>query len=132
MRRSLSPQYAARIIIGLLLAMAALHVLILCEVVPWTVVWGGRLETVVQMRLFESIALVVTLFAGWLAAVGGGLRPTTLPTRARKPLLWAMSAYLLLNTLGNLFSHHAVERYAFTPLALLLALLYAHLARHSP
>ena len=129
MNRTLSARNAARILIGLFSAMALLHLLILLEIVPWTLVWGGRLETVEQMRLFESIALAVTFFACWLAAMGGDILATPLPFWLLKTLLWAMSIYLLLNTVGNLLAENALERFVFTPLALLMALLFIRLAR---
>ncbi len=130
MNHTLSARNAARVAVVILATMTFLHVVILLELLPWTLVWGGRLETVGQMRIFESIALAVTLFACWLAAMGGEMLPTLLPRRLLMALLWAMAIYLLLNTVGNLLSEHVVERFLFTPLALLLALLFIRLARH--
>ena len=130
MSRILGLQQSTYILIAILGAMSLFHGLILGGVIPYTIVWGGRLSSVGQMQTFEAVALVVTLFIMWIVAMRGGVLRSVLPRWLLATLLWVLTLFFLLNTLGNFLSETLVERAVFTPIALLLACLCFRLTRN--
>lgn len=124
------PASCARIVLIVLAALAAFHVLLIAGVVPAEVAWGGRLDRsapgfllaeALALATLVLFALVVVLRVGW---VGGGR-----PNRAVRIAAWFVFVYFLLNTLGNLAGQTGFERWVFSPLTLMLSLLMFRIAR---
>jgi hypothetical protein len=97
-------------------------------VVPYKIVWGGRLETVSQMIRFEVISITINLIMlSWVAIKSGNLK-WSLSKRWIQAGFWVMVALFSLNTVGNLFAISQWERWIFTPLTFLLAVFSLRLA----
>ncbi|MDX5346669.1 MAG: hypothetical protein LPJ89_11350 [Hymenobacteraceae bacterium] len=129
MNSLVSEKLAQKGLIIILTLFCVLHILILLQVIPFEMVWGGRLTDVNQMRVFETVSLAVNM--GMLAVVciqAGYLQVRVSPVLVRV-VLWLMFGIFLLNTIGNLLSDNSFERYAFTPFTLLMAVLCLKLAR---
>ncbi|WP_108124794.1 hypothetical protein [Saccharospirillum mangrovi] len=114
---------AANILLTMLLCLVVFHLLLLVGVVPFDQVWGGRLNNTVQVRVFETISLVVTVLVMAVVAMKVGyLRPVLVPWLINA-VLWVLVGLFLLNALGNLASTQAVETFVFTPVTMIAALL---------
>lgn len=104
------------------------HVLVIVGVVPGTIVWGGRLSErrhvvwaeVASILLLSATALVFFLNGQSLATGERGVVLTV--------ATWVLVVLFGLNTVGNLFAKTALERFAFTPITLVLTLLALRLA----
>jgi hypothetical protein len=96
------------------------HLLVVVQVIPYTIVWGGRLENPSQMYVFEmvSLSLNAVFLGGILVKVG--ILKANVSKRLIHSLLWVMLVVFLLNTVGNLFSTSFLETLIFTPITLLL------------
>jgi hypothetical protein len=107
------------------------HLLVLVQVIPYKIVWGGRLENDTQMIRFEvvSIALNLTMLT-WVAIRSGYLK-WEISQRWIQPGMWIMTALFLLNTVGNLFAINDWERWIFTPLTFLLTMFSLRLSIES-
>lgn len=57
--RFITPARAINSVMLTLIAVLMFHVLILLGVVPYSVVWGGRIESVEEMRISEAISVAV-------------------------------------------------------------------------
>ena len=119
---------AAHGIVLVLSLMVLFHVLVMAQVVPYGVVWGGRLENYSQMLLFEAISIAVNLLMLGAVAISAGMIKVKINRGLLKAALWTMFAVFLLNTIGNLLSNNETEKLIFTPLTLLLALFSLRLA----
>lgn len=99
-----------------------LHLFIMLGVVPYRMVWGGRLQNTSEMLFFEATSVIVNLMM--LAAVGihAGIMKVRINRAILKAAFWAMFVLFLLNTMGNLLSDNEMEKLVFTPLTLLLSL----------
>lgn len=100
------------------------HALILTSIIPYSMTWGGRLETVEEMYRFETVSILLNLLflvIIWLKLKNPGNKVLTI-------LLWLMAGLFALNTLGNLFSLNNLEAYIFTPVTLILSFLFIRLA----
>ena len=119
---------AAHGIVLVLSLMVLFHVLVMAQVVPYGVVWGGRLENYSQMLLFEAISIAVNLLMLGAVAISAGMVKVKINRGLLKAALWTMFGVFLLNTIGNLLSNNETEKLIFTPLTLLLSLFSLRLA----
>jgi hypothetical protein len=97
------------------------HLLVLTGVIPFSGVWGGRLETVEDMYRFEIVSIAINLL---VLVVLLQKRRNLLSGKSNKVInavLWFFMGLFLLNTLGNLFAESIVERFLATPLTLLIS-----------
>jgi hypothetical protein len=113
-----------KIMLILLSAIVLFHVLVLIQVVPHEVVWGGKFEDFESMLPFEIVSIVLNLSFILLVRFRAR-KPDSKPGRIG---MWLLFALFSLNTLGNLFAETMTEKLVFTPLTLILALLSLRLA----
>ena len=97
------------------------HFLVLLEIIPFDIVWGGRLENASQMRLFESVSIVISLLIIIVVAIKGAYIKPFIPDKIINIILWMLVAIFTLNTIGNIFAVSSVEARIFTPLTLIAA-----------
>lgn len=122
MRKLLSERLATNGLLTILALVVVFHGLVLVGLIPYEIVWGGRLKSQAQMVRFETISLTLNLLMLVAVAVKAGFLRLRLPRLLLQTMLWLMVALFLVNTIGNLLSANAFERAVFTPLTLILAL----------
>lgn len=115
-------------IIIILSAMVVFHLLIVTGVIPFNMVWGGRLKSQEQMLGFEAFSISINVFMVWAVGTYAGIFKFSANRSFLKGVLWTMVALFLLNTLGNLASVNEWEKMTFTPITLLLSLFSLRLA----
>ncbi|MFC5271324.1 hypothetical protein [Adhaeribacter terreus] len=128
MKNLFSERVAAIGLLAIQTLMIGFHLLILTGVIPFNIVWGGRLKTHEQMVSFELVSVSMNLLMVLVVAVYSGLLNLKVNRTFLRGLLWGMMALFLLNTIGNLLSVNALEKAIFTPATLLLALFSLRLA----
>jgi len=98
-----------------------LQLLLAAGVLPVTMAWGGTQETLTSGLRMASLvsAVVLALFALVILRRAGVLGTPPIPT-AVKVLSWIVTAFVALNTLGNLASQSLTETLVFTPITALL------------
>ena len=119
---------AAGIVMALLSVSVVFHLLVLSGVIPYNIVWGGRLESAAQMYVLETVSLAVILAVILVVAIKGGYIKPFLPPKVVTILLWLLTALFALNTVGNLFAESTVETMLFTPITLISAVLLFRMA----
>lgn len=98
-------------------------------------VWGGRFEAQLSPGLRAASALAAVVLVGAALVVlarSGALGWSPLPARILAPVTWAVAAYMVLNTLGNLMSQTVFERWALGSATAALAVLCAVVAHSGP
>jgi hypothetical protein len=116
---------------GTLIIMSAFlvfHVLVMSGVIPFDIVWGGRLETREQMLEAETISVMINLFLVTAVAIRGGLLKLRINPQYLQIVMWLMVILFAINTVGNLFSNNNFEKAAFTPVTVVLAIFCWRLA----
>lgn len=95
--------------------------------------WRGQYRVLPIKLRWASLATVVVLgLAAWVVLARAGLVfPGTEPV-AIGVATWVLAGLWLLNTAGNLASRSPAERYAMTPVALLLGVCFIIVALSSP
>ena len=125
----LSQKHSGGILIVLFCLQIVFHLLVLLGVVPYEIVWGGRLKSPDQMLVFETVSLLINAAMLYVVAAASGHLKHPFKPGFFRVALWVMVFLFALNTLGNIFSENRFEQLVFTPLTALLALLCLHLAR---
>jgi archaellum biogenesis protein FlaJ (TadC family) len=123
---------AAQIVLVVLVAVIGFHLLIISGIVPYDVVWGGRLNSRQEMIQFESISIVLNLIMVIVVLIRIGYLKPIGKQRIWTVLCWVFCGLFLLNTLGNLTAQNPYEKWIGTVLTLLLSFLFARLALISP
>ena len=107
--------------IGLLLLLVLLlifHLLVVVKIIPYTVIWGGKIKSDKEMYRFEGISFVILLFISWISFQKIDLISSVFSKLILNVLFWIVTCFFALNTIGNLLSKNKLERIIFTPLAL--------------
>ena len=99
------------------------HSLILTGIIPFVIVWGGRLKTAEEMLLFETVSIVINLLM--LFAVTSRIK---LLKQSKEPgflrvVFGIMTLLFFINTLGNLYGVTDLERLLFTPMTAISSIL---------
>lgn len=110
-------QYGLIIILS---AVLVFHFLVLLKVIPYKIVWGGRLKSDTQMYRFEVVSIFTNLIFLAIVFAYSGILLSDISPNIISILLWIMAALFALNTLGNLMSKNKWEKIIFTPLTFIL------------
>jgi hypothetical protein len=128
MKRIITERFALVAIGSILAFFSLLHILIITGLIPYHLVWGGRLKSSLEMLQFETVSLGATILMLVVVGIRAGIIRLRLPQLVLRILIGIMFLVFLLNTLGNLSSTSGLERWLFTPLTLLLAVCCLRLA----
>ncbi|TGK19683.1 hypothetical protein [Leptospira stimsonii] len=111
------------ILIVLFAAVFVFHFLVLIRIIPYTIVWGGRLQNLEQMYIFEVVSIVLNSFFLFVILMEGRWIRGYFSTSVLKGILWGMIVLFSWNTFGNLNALNSFESLVFTPITFLIALL---------
>jgi hypothetical protein len=127
MKKLISVETTGNLLLVLFGLLVVFHILVLFNLLPSNIVWGGRAGSSSSPRALLTVSLILNiLFAVVVAAKVGYIDVSSL-RRLIDILLWIIFAYLLLNTVGNLASSSSLERFLFTPITIVAALLVLRL-----
>ena len=112
----------------LLFLFLLLHFLILIKIIPYNLVWGGRLKTDKEMYRFEIFSILINSLFLIVILVQANILRIDVPGKIVTYALWLMTGLFLLNTLGNAISKNKLEQRLFTPVTILLAIFSCILA----
>ncbi len=124
----MTKQIAAKGLLAILSSIIVFHLLVITGVIPYQIVWGGRLQNVNQMLKFEAVSLLLNLVMVTWVALSLGRIQLKVNENVLRIGFWIMFLLFLLNTVGNLLSNNGLEKIIFTPLTALLALFSFRLA----
>ena len=131
MKKLFAERTASYFILIVLSLIVLFHLLVLVGIIPFKIVWGGRLTDHSQMIRFETVSIIANLIMLAIVSVRIGLLKLRVHPLIITILLWLMCALFALNTVGNLLSMNLFEKLVFTPLTLLLSLCSLRLAINS-
>lgn len=114
---------AIHILLILLCLTILFHLLVLIEIIPYTIVWGGRLKTTSAMVRLEIASIAINILLIAVITVKSGYQKLTIPSTIITVILWIYVILFSINTIGNLAAKMTLETVVFTPITLLLALL---------
>jgi hypothetical protein len=119
----LSKTSAAKSMISLLSVVTIFHLLVLLSIIPYTIVWAGKLKSLEEMYVFESISIIINLFLGAVILQRFRFLRPMVKDGVLDFILWLFVLLFSLNTIGNLFSKSTIELILGITLTLVSALL---------
>lgn len=119
---------AVRSIVSLQALVIAFHLTVITGIVPYTIVWGGRLGNVRDMIVFESASILINLLLLSCTALKTRRMNKGASVKILNGFIWAFALLFALNTIGNLFAKASIETIIFTPLTFILAVLCGRVA----
>jgi len=126
MKKLISAKLAGTILISFLSLLVIFHLLILFHILPYDMVWGGKLKSDSNVLLMELIALVITI--AFLLIIVLKISKLSKNKVLINVGVWMIFIYFLFNVLGNLASENLIEKSVLTPVALIMAFLTLRLA----
>lgn len=128
--RAINFQLAVKLMLTLPIAGIVFHLLVLVGVVPYSIVWGGRINSTTELVIFEIFSISVMVIVIAVIANKGGYLSSRSPwlKQLAALLLWLLAILFALNTIGNLFAKSLFETIVFTPLTLASSILCARIA----
>ena len=112
-------QFGLLILLSLFLL---LHFIILLKIIPYNLIWGGRLKSDTEMYRFEIFSILINALFIIVILAQAEFWMSNIPNKVITFALWLMTGLFLLNTLGNVISKNKIERLVFTPITILLAI----------
>ena len=99
------------------------HFLILMEQIPFGKVWAGKLNSVEEMKSFETFSILLNTFIITVLYLKYRQVVKGVKSKAIDILIWVFAVFFVVNTVGNLFSESTIELILGTSLTLTSAIL---------
>jgi hypothetical protein len=129
--RAISFKVAIWTVIILSSVIIIFHFLVLLRIIPFGNVWAGKLKSVDEMYVYESISIFVNCLLILIVLVKGQMINPKISPKVISALLWIFIILFILNTIGNLTSKTSLEKIIATPLTFIFALLCFRLVINS-
>jgi len=122
MYTKISHKIASNGILIILSAAILFHLMVLVSIIPYQMVWGGRLQSKKEMINFELVSILLNFLMLAIVAIHAKIIKLKVHPTIVKIALWLMVFIFMMNSIGNLLSLNEMEKYIFTPLTTLLAI----------
>jgi hypothetical protein len=116
---------ALLLILGLLFIF---HLLVLFGVIPYDIVWAGKITNRKQLFIMEVLSLLILVMAAMIVSLKMGYLNILQNSAIANIGMWVLFALFALNTIGNLTAKAPIEKYGFGLLTAVMALLSLRLA----
>lgn len=119
----LSKPLALKTLLGIFTLVILFHISVITQIIPYTIVWAGKLNSAKEMYAFEITSIIINVFFVVILLLRAHYIKHTIPERLLNLILWMFLVLFMFNTIGNLMAETAFERFVFTPMTLLAAFL---------
>lgn len=85
------------------------HVLIITELIPYEIVWAGKLNSVEEMKSFETFSILINVFMLAVLFIKYKQLERGQRNKVVDILIWVFVVFFALNTIGNLFAQRMIE-----------------------
>lgn len=99
-----------KIILIIVVGYCLLHLLIILQIIPLNIVWGGKIESIDTIYVLEGVALIVMLFLGVVILMKNRIIKPFFTDKVIKRILLFFAAFFMLNTVGNLLAETVIEK----------------------
>jgi hypothetical protein len=114
---------AAKLMAVISILVLAFHFLILFQIIPFAIVWAGKLKTTEEMYFFETLSIGLNVILLLTVLQKSQLIKLIWSQKSTNIILWTFVVIFLLNTVGNLFSKSMLELVLGTSLTAISAIL---------
>jgi hypothetical protein len=111
----------------MLALLAVFHILVILNVIPSDMVWGGR-SAPGSAGCLETVGVTVTVLFMLVTAMRAGFLWPGRLRRTVRAAMWVVFVYFTLNVVGNVAAVSVAEKIVFIPVSVIMALLALRLA----
>lgn len=111
----------AVIIISILIVL--FHCLVITQVIPYDIVWAGKLKSTQEMYQFETVSLIINFFLIFVILVNAEIIKLKINRKVIWVIILIFAVLFALNTIGNLTAQSNIEKYTATPITFILFIL---------
>lgn len=105
------------------------HLCVLLEIISYEKVWAGKLESLDEMRVFETVSIVINLLLIAVLFIKSKNIKNNVSNKLVNAIIWVFVFLFALNTIGNLFSKSMIEQILGTALTFISSILCWIIAR---
>ena len=105
----MSKKVALIIMFFILGTVVIFHFLIFTEQIPYDKVWAGKLNSVEEMKSFETFSILLNVFMLVVLFIKYKQLQREERNKVVDILIWVFVVFFVLNTLGNLFAQSMIE-----------------------
>lgn len=121
MQTLMNPDFIGNLLLTLLGLLFVFHLLVITGIVPYGIVWAGKIQNRQQLLRMESASLVILTLAVLLVLMRMGYLDWVDNPIILQGGMWLLFALFTLNTLGNMTAKSPFEKYGFGSLTILMA-----------
>lgn len=100
---------AITLLMGLLSVVILLHLGILLQLIPYDIVWAGKIDSLESMYLLETVSLILNGTLMLVLYLKLKHLKQAMPTPVVDAILWIYVVVFGLNSVGNLFAQTLFE-----------------------
>lgn len=104
------------------------HWLVLFGMIPYDIVWAGKIKNRKQLVKMESTSILVLILAGMIVCLKMDYLNFPPHPSIANAGMWVLFVFFTLNTIGNMTAKNPLEKYGFGLLTMVIALLTLRLA----
>ena len=120
--KKITSRVAINSMLVLILAVVIFHLSVMAKIIPYGIIWGGRLKSEQEMYVFETISVFINLFLGFALLMKAGYIKSYLRQNIINIILWIFLVLFILNTIGNFFAKTNFEK-LFAVVTIIFAIL---------
>lgn len=118
MKKLLAFNLAVKLSIAIMVFATIFNFLVLIDILPYTIVWGGRLQDRKEVIVFEIISILINILCV-LLVIGKKNSIERQPNKWMNTLVWILPPIYFMGILGNLASNSELEKVLFVPLTVI-------------
>jgi len=118
---------AVKISVIIMVAVTLFNLLVIVGVFPYSMVWGGRLQSKEEMVVFELISIATNVLCVVLI-LGKSKWMLSSYYKLFNVLIWLLPPLNLLGIMGNMASTSNIERALFVPVTIVMFVLTLRIA----
>ena len=119
----ISQKQALILMITLLTVVLLFRTLVLTGIIPYAIVWAGKISSVKEMRILEATSIIINSFLIIILLLKSDYIQNKIPIKILNAIIWLFVIFFSLNTIGNFFAKSKFELYFFTPLTFISTIL---------
>lgn len=99
-----------KIVLFIVLFYCVLHVLVLFQLIPYNMVWGGKIESIDTIYVLEGLAFAIMSFLGVVLVMKNRIVEPMFTDKTIRRILLIFAVFFMLNTVGNLLAETVIEK----------------------
>lgn len=100
---------ALKLMLILLFLVVFFHLSVIFEMVSYKIVWAGKINSLEEMRVLESISILINMLLIVVLSIKYKNINNNTSSRAIDIIIWIFVFVFALNTFGNLFATSWIE-----------------------